>query len=255
MAPVAGFIVDKTSGDNPLTVQFNDTSSGGAPTAWYWNFGNGTWFNTTDPLARNASYTYSAAGTYTAQLTVSNIAGENTTIPGITITVSEPVVAPVAAFSANQTSGERPLSVQFTDISTGGTPTAWNWSFGDGNWFNTSDSSEKNAPYTYTIAGNYTAKLLISNSAGGNITVPGTLIRVGETFTVQSITPSSGSNSVSVQANITGTILTTAASVALTNGTFSIPGSITSQSSTSILCYLCLNRSTGQSVLSGCNED
>ena len=77
-APVAAFSANRTSGTNPLTVQFNDTSSGGAPTAWYWNFGNGTWFNTTDPLARNASYTYSAAGTYTAQLTVSNIAGENT---------------------------------------------------------------------------------------------------------------------------------------------------------------------------------
>ena len=51
--------------------------------------------------------------------------------PFITIETHEGVVTPVAAFSANVTSGLNPLTVQFTDASTN-TPTSWNWTFGDG---------------------------------------------------------------------------------------------------------------------------
>ena len=155
-------------------VQFNDTSTGGTPTSWNWSFGNDSWFNTTDPLERNASYTYSASGTFTAQLTVSNTAGENTTVPGTTIIVTDPVVAPVASFTANKTSGDKPLMVQFNDTSTGGTPTSWNWSFGNDSWFNTTDPLERNASYTYSASGTFTAQLTVSNTAGENTTVPGT---------------------------------------------------------------------------------
>ena len=50
---------------------------------------------------------------------------------------------PVADFSSDVASGNAPLTVTFTDKSTGN-PTAWNWDFGDGNV-----STDKN-PYTYT---------------------------------------------------------------------------------------------------------
>ena len=96
-APVANFTADKISGSYPLTVQFNDTSMGGTPTAWNWSFGNGTWFNTTDPLERNATYTYNESGTYTVKLYVSNSLGGNTTEPGTEITVTDPIVAPEAS--------------------------------------------------------------------------------------------------------------------------------------------------------------
>jgi len=75
--PVAGFTADPTSGSAPLTVQFNDTSTG-SPAAWNWSFGDGAWFNTTDPLERNATHTYTAAGTYTVFLNVSNANGSDT---------------------------------------------------------------------------------------------------------------------------------------------------------------------------------
>src|SRR5258708_17504656 len=38
---------------------------------------------------------------------------------------------PVAGFTANKTSGCAPLTVTFTDQSTGN-PTSWNWQFGNG---------------------------------------------------------------------------------------------------------------------------
>ena len=70
--------------------------------------------------------------------------------------------APVAAFSAHQTSGYAPLKVAFTDKSTG-THTSYKWSFGDGTY-----STVKNPAHTYTKAGNYTVSLKVSNAAGNN---------------------------------------------------------------------------------------
>jgi uncharacterized repeat protein (TIGR01451 family) len=73
--------------------------------------------------------------------------------------------SPVADFSTSDTSGYAPLSVQFTDKSTG-SPTSWSWDFdGDGN----ADSSVQNPPaYTYTAARTYTANLTVSNANGSS---------------------------------------------------------------------------------------
>ena len=69
-----------------------------------------------------------------------------------------------ANFSANVTSGIAPLTVQFTDRSTG-SPTSWNWSFGDG-----SLSSLQHPAHTYTTTGSYTVSLNATNAGGSNIT-------------------------------------------------------------------------------------
>jgi len=66
-------------------------------------------------------------------------------------------IAPTAIFTANVTIGPAPLAVQFTDISTGN-PTAWNWTFGDG-----ATSTAQHPPHTYTVAGNYSVSLTVSN--------------------------------------------------------------------------------------------
>ncbi len=52
---------------------------------------------------------------------------------------------PVADFSGTPTSGNPPLTVNFTDASTN-TPTAWSWDFGDGGV-----STAQNPSHTYTI--------------------------------------------------------------------------------------------------------
>src|SRR5665647_2261836 len=82
---------------------------------------------------------------------------------------------PVAAFSASPISGTTPLNVTFTDISTG-TPTAWNWSFGDKTY-----STIKNPVHTYSAAGNYTVALTATNGAGSNTTTKSAYIRMTET--------------------------------------------------------------------------
>jgi PGF-pre-PGF domain-containing protein len=73
-----------------------------------------------------------------------------------------PPIPPVAAFSANPTSGFVPLAVLFTDNSTN-IPTSWNWSFGDGSY-----SPARNPLHTYLVNGTFTVSLNATNSAGSN---------------------------------------------------------------------------------------
>ncbi len=65
-----------------------------------------------------------------------------------------------AGFDGNGTQGVPPLSVLFTDTSSG-QPTHWNWMFGDG-----SVSHEQNPIHTYRGVGRYTVTLEVSDSNG-----------------------------------------------------------------------------------------
>jgi PKD repeat protein len=71
-------------------------------------------------------------------------------------------VAPIASFVGSPTSGHAPLTVAFTDTSTGN-PTAWAWTFGDG-----TSSTEQNPVKTYPTSGTYSVSLVASNSAGAD---------------------------------------------------------------------------------------
>jgi len=123
--PIAGFTMNVTSGSVPLTVQFNDTSTG-APTAWNWSFGDGA-FST---LQRPA-HTYTSTGRFTVSLNATNAGGSNISTRVQCIAVYLPY--PGASFTANVTSGQAPLPVSFSDLSTNN-PTGWAWFFGDENW-------------------------------------------------------------------------------------------------------------------------
>ncbi|WP_285291776.1 PKD domain-containing protein [Arthrobacter sp. ISL-28] len=69
---------------------------------------------------------------------------------------------PAPSFTASPTSGKAPLTVSFTDTSTG-FPWSWAWDFGDGG-----TSTEQNPSHTYTAAGIYTVQLTATNEAGSN---------------------------------------------------------------------------------------
>jgi beta propeller repeat protein len=73
------------------------------------------------------------------------------------------IYPPVAAFSASPISGKKPLTVKFTDKSTG-SPAFWSWNFGD-----KSTSTAKNPVHKYTKAGKYTVSLTVKNAAGSNM--------------------------------------------------------------------------------------
>jgi PKD repeat protein len=67
---------------------------------------------------------------------------------------------PVADFSGNPTGGNAPLTVAFTDLSTG-SPTSWSWTFGD-----SGSSAAQNPSHTYNSAAQYTVSLTVTNAYG-----------------------------------------------------------------------------------------
>ncbi len=149
------FTSNVTSGASPLSVQFNDTSTGN-PTIWQWDFGDGDTSN-----LQNPTHVYLAEGSYDVTLRAGNPGGSNQIIKNGYISV---IVGPVANFKRSPTVGGLPLLVNFTDNSTGD-PTSWHWDFGDGN-----TSNQENASHTYNALGNFSVTLQVSNAAGSNET-------------------------------------------------------------------------------------
>ena len=73
---------------------------------------------------------------------------------------------PVPEFGVDKTTGNYPLTVQFSDFSTHD-PTGWLWKFGDGQ-----TSTLQNPQHTYSNFGNYSVTLITTNACG-----PDTLIK------------------------------------------------------------------------------
>ncbi|MCE7699794.1 MAG: PKD domain-containing protein, partial [Methanobacterium paludis] len=179
-APVAGFSANTTNGSAPLTVAFTDASSN-SPTSWSWDFGDGS-----TSSSENPTHTYTTAGNYTVTLTATNSAGNSTVTQNIVVS---PAAALVANFTSNATSGFNPLTVQFTDKSTGNA-TSWAWDFnGDG----VIDSTQQNPVYIYSAPGTYNVTLTVVNSAGNNtITQNGYVTVYNGTAPTVTATPGAG---------------------------------------------------------------
>jgi PKD repeat protein len=147
-----------STGNAPLSVSFTGSASGGtAPYSYSWAFGDGA-----TSTAQNPSHSYTAAGTYTATLTVTDASSPaKTATSSVVVTVSA-VGNPLATtVSATPTSGQIPLSVAFTGTATGGTPPySYSWAFGDG-----STSTAQNPSHTYSSAGTFTATLTVTDSS------------------------------------------------------------------------------------------
>ncbi|WP_342677302.1 PKD domain-containing protein [Methanofollis sp. UBA420] len=102
-----------------------------------------------------------------------------TTTPTATMTVptTGPTPVPIGAgFTANMTLGTAPLTIGFTDLSTG-SPTAWSWNFGDG-----ATSNEQHPTHTYTEAGTYTVSLTSSKTGSSDTETKTAYITVGTSF-------------------------------------------------------------------------
>ena len=173
--PVAAdFYSNVTSGKAPLAVKFTDDSVNA--TSWQWDFDND---GTIDSTEQNPVYTFNDAGTYTVKLTASSETDSDTATGTISVESGGSSSTSIeAGFTANTTSGQAPLSVKFTDLSTasGTTITSWEWDFdNDG----TVDSTDQNPVYTYTENGTYTVKLVISDGSDNDAFTSTGYITVG----------------------------------------------------------------------------
>lgn len=152
-----GIVSSQTAGDavlsdlSPFTVTFRDTS-GGSPTSWAWDFGDGTTSTVEDPL----DHTFSCSDpscTYHVSLTATNVNGSSTAYMDVTA-----IGTSLVAFSADNTLVKPGMAVNFTDKSTpGGTAFAWDFN-NDG----VTDSTAENPSWTYAATGVYNVKLTVT---------------------------------------------------------------------------------------------
>ncbi|MGR3319039.1 MAG: PKD domain-containing protein [Candidatus Anammoxibacter sp.] len=163
------FAADPTIGFAPLTVQFNDTSTGDI-TNWNWNFGDGL-----ISLLQNPTHEYEIPGLYDVKLTV---IGEG----GISIGVKEEKAfievlegeGLTAAFFGEPLEGNAPFTVNFFDQSSGEKDN-WDWDFGDG-----ATSSEQNPVHTYNTTGEFAVQLTVSGNNKTSTEAKDGLVIVGE---------------------------------------------------------------------------
>ncbi len=145
-------VADFTKSVNGLGVTFSNSSSGAS--SYLWNFGDGF-----TSIQANPVHTYQTGGTYTVMLTATNDCGSATTTQTVSLTGP-----PIASFIANPTSGCGPLTVQFTNTSSG-IPSSYAWSFPGGS---PSSSTLQNPAVVYNTPGTYTVTLTASNASGSN---------------------------------------------------------------------------------------
>lgn len=189
-APVAAFHGTPTSGASPLTVTFVDESSSsyGAITDWYWEFGDGTTSSVQNPPV----HTY-PVGIYTVKLTVTAPGGTATETKTNYIVSGD--AAPVADFTGSPASGYYPMTVHFSDASVGNVST-YSWNFGDGTY-----SALKAPVHTYTWPGTFTVSLTVTGPGGSDTeTKPSFISTNVQTPTADfSASPTSGLNPLHVQ--------------------------------------------------------
>ncbi|MGA8664121.1 MAG: PKD domain-containing protein [Thermoplasmata archaeon] len=86
---------------------------------------------------------------------------------------AEPGTGPSVSISATPSFGSAPLLVAFLATVSVGTPTAYNWSFGDGTFLNGTSASLSDPSHLYTAPGAYTAGIRVwEGSASGNASIP-----------------------------------------------------------------------------------
>jgi len=139
-----------------------------------------------------------------------------------------PTATPVpinVQFAATPTSGTAPLPVQFTDTSTGSI-SAWQWDFNNDGIV---DSTLQHPKYTYTKAGRYSVKLLVTSAGGTKSIVKPDYITV-ENVSVASISPDTAVSTVEdVGVSVRGTGFTSGTTFTLVNATL---GTITCNTGT-----------------------
>ena len=93
-------------------------------------------------------------------------------LPLVSMSRSQKTILPVANFSTNITQNLAPFSVQFTDFSKNAV--VWSWDFdNDG----IQDSTNQNPVTTYSIPGNYTVNLTVSNGKDKDSITKGIIVQ------------------------------------------------------------------------------
>jgi len=153
--PTVYFSTNVTSGENPLSLSLNDTSTE-SPTMWNTSWGDNAWTNQTAFPATNITHSYSTSGVYWINHYATNTYGIANGTPLLIIVYG----TANSDFSSFNIAGTAKFTTYFYDTSTNRTPgpETFFWDFGDGN-----TSTSQNQYYTYNSTGNFTVKHSFSN--------------------------------------------------------------------------------------------
>jgi PKD repeat protein len=213
-APVASFTAEPPSGTVPLTVFFSNTSTGLVDSVAWDLDADGVFDDGTGPTA---TQTFDAAGNHTVGLSVTGPGGTSTVTKVISATLPPP---PVASFTAVPTSGVAPLTVQFSDTSTGDiTERSWDFN-GDG----TTDNTAATPSHVFDAPGSYEVALTVSGPGGDNTTSQTITVNVPPPVASFTATPITGTAPLTVQLTDTSSGAITSRAWTDGNRTISGPG-------------------------------
>ena len=189
-------IATPANGSVPLNVSFRrETDLKGL--IYSWDFGDGNISTTENPV-----HQYSNIGMYNVNLTIKGESGYNRTIFLEKPVIAErPSIPPIADFTQNNTNGGAPVSIKFSDISTGDI-TGWSWNFGDG-----ISSNEQNPVHNYTVPGKYSVSLFVSGPGGNHTVKKEDLILIGTILPKPDKIPESTSTNIPAP-EVTPTLVT-----------------------------------------------
>lgn len=147
------------------SIDFNSAGSvdaDGTIVSYLWDFGDGT-----TSTQANPSHMYTASGTYSAVLTVTDNDNNQATDSSV-VTIAAENLAPVVNINGPY-SGIEGSSVAFSSngtIDNDGTIDSYNWSFGDG-----STSTSASPTHVYQNADDYAVSLTVTDNDGASTTV------------------------------------------------------------------------------------
>ena len=154
-SPQSNFSVSKTTGCNPLTVSFSDSSV--SATSWAWDFGDSS-----TSTSQNPSHKYTSLGTYNVTLIAGNAAGCKDTLTKKSYISVNNLPTSYVAPAAIKTCA--PYSATFQDPSTG--TVSWAWDFGDG-----TTSTDSTPTHVYKIPGTYKTSLTALKASGCKLVI------------------------------------------------------------------------------------
>ncbi|MFH0894385.1 MAG: choice-of-anchor L domain-containing protein [Bacteroidota bacterium] len=138
-----------------IPVTINYTGSAGTIANYNWDFGGGT------VISGSGAGPYSVSWGTPGSITVSLFVVENGCVGPVTTHSINVEIVPEPSFSADPTSGCKPLVVVFTNNSQNVSPsTTYSWDFGDG-----TTSNMPNPTHTYNNPGTYSVTLVANNGA------------------------------------------------------------------------------------------
>ncbi len=162
--PTASFTATPTTGEADLTVSFFSNSVGEID-SYAWDFGDGS-----SSTEVNPTHTYRSKGDYAVSLAVTGPRGADQVVKSAYIRVS--CTAPRAAFSTSVNRGTEPLTVTFSNQSSGSI-SRYEWDFGDGE-----RSTAASPTHTYRNSGSFSVPLKVIGPCGENTEIKRSVIAV-----------------------------------------------------------------------------